>query len=55
MAISREDVGKVSLLARLLLSEAELDKMTVQLGRILQYMETLNEVDPSTSSRWPTR
>lgn len=45
MAISREDVGKVSLLARLLLSEAELDKMTVQLGRILQYMETLNEVD----------
>lgn len=45
MAISRDDVGKVSLLARLLLSEEELDRMTVQLGHILQYMETLNEVD----------
>lgn len=45
MAISRDDVNKVSLLARLLLSEEELDKMTVQLGQILQYMESLNEVD----------
>lgn len=45
MAISRDDVSKVSLLARLLLSEEELDKMTVQLGQILQYMETLDEVD----------
>jgi len=45
MAISREQVEKVSLLARLLLSEEELDKMTVQLGRILDYMELLSEVD----------
>lgn len=45
MAISREDVKKVSLLARLLLSEDELDKMTVQLGQILHYMESLNKVD----------
>lgn len=45
MGISRDDVNKVSLLARLLLSEEELDKMTVQLGQILQYMESLNAVD----------
>jgi len=45
MAISPEEVKKVSLLGRLLLSEAELDKMTTQLGQILQYMELLGEVD----------
>ena len=45
MAISREEVEKVSLLGRLLLSEAELDRMTTQLGQILQYMELLGEVD----------
>jgi len=45
MAISREEVEKVSLLGRLLLSEEELDKMTTQLGRILEYMDLLSEVD----------
>ena len=45
MAISREEVEKVSLLGRLLLSEEELDKMTTQLGQILQYMDLLAEVD----------
>ena len=45
MAISREEVRKVSLLARLLLSEQELDRMTVQLGAVLQYMDLLSEVD----------
>lgn len=45
MAISREEVEKVSLLARLRLSEEELDKMTTQLGAILQYIELLGEVD----------
>jgi len=45
MAISREEVEKVSLLARLRLSEEELDKMTIQLGAILQYIELLAEVD----------
>jgi len=45
MAISREEVEKVSLLGRLLLSEEELDRMTVQLGQILDYMELLLEVD----------
>ena len=45
MTIARDDVKKVSLLARLRLSEEDLDKMTDQLGQILQYMELLNEVD----------
>jgi aspartyl-tRNA(Asn)/glutamyl-tRNA(Gln) amidotransferase subunit C len=47
MAISRAEVEKVSLLGRLLLSEDELENMTNQLGRILQYMELLAEVDTS--------
>ncbi|OHB83081.1 MAG: asparaginyl/glutamyl-tRNA amidotransferase subunit C [Planctomycetes bacterium RBG_16_64_12] len=45
MAISRDEVEKVSLLGRLRLSEDELDKMTTQLGEILQYMDLLAEVD----------
>ena len=45
MAISREEVEKVSLLARLRLSGDELDKMTAQMGQILDYMELLGEVD----------
>jgi aspartyl-tRNA(Asn)/glutamyl-tRNA(Gln) amidotransferase subunit C len=45
MAISREEVEKVSLLGRLLLKDDELDTMTHQLGDILGYVELLSEVD----------
>ena len=45
MSLTREQVEKVSLLARLRLSEAELDEMTRQLGGILEYMDLLGEVD----------
>jgi len=45
MAISRDEVEKVSLLGRLLLSEDDLDTMTTQLGQILQYVDLLAEVD----------
>ncbi len=45
MGISREEVEKVSLLARLLLSEDELETMTTQMGQILGYMDLLDEVD----------
>ena len=45
MAISREEVEKVSLLGRLRLSDEELDRMTAQLGQILDYMDLLGEVD----------
>jgi aspartyl-tRNA(Asn)/glutamyl-tRNA(Gln) amidotransferase subunit C len=43
--ISRDEVKKVSLLGRLLLSEEELDRMTGQLSAILGYMELLGEVN----------
>ena len=45
MAISREEVEKVALLSRLLLSEEELDRMTRQLGGILGYIDLLSELD----------
>ena len=45
MAISREEVEKVSLLGRLLLSPDELDTIPDQMGQILDYMDLLAEVD----------
>ena len=44
MSLSRADVEKVSLLGRLLLSEAELETMTTQLSRVVGYVEQLREV-----------
>ncbi len=45
MAISREEVIHVSKLARLELSEAEVEKFTGQLGDILDYISKLDELD----------
>jgi aspartyl-tRNA(Asn)/glutamyl-tRNA(Gln) amidotransferase subunit C len=45
MSLTREEVKKVSLLARLLLSEDELDAMTVQLGQVLDYVQQLEELN----------
>jgi aspartyl-tRNA(Asn)/glutamyl-tRNA(Gln) amidotransferase subunit C len=45
MSISRAEVEKVSLLARLRLSDEELDRMTGQLGDILGYMNLLSELN----------
>jgi aspartyl-tRNA(Asn)/glutamyl-tRNA(Gln) amidotransferase subunit C len=45
MKISSAEVEKVSLLARLLLEENELSRMTGQMGDILAYMDLLSEVD----------
>jgi aspartyl-tRNA(Asn)/glutamyl-tRNA(Gln) amidotransferase subunit C len=45
MSISRQDVEKVALLARLQLTEAELATMTEQLGQIVGYVDQLAEVD----------
>jgi aspartyl-tRNA(Asn)/glutamyl-tRNA(Gln) amidotransferase subunit C len=45
MSLTRADVEKVSLLGRLLLSDAELDKMTEQMGRIVGYVEQLGELN----------
>ncbi len=43
--LTRDEVAKVALLGRLKLSAEELDRMTDQLARILEYVEILNEVD----------
>lgn len=45
MSLTREDVAKVAMLARLKLDAAELDAVTVQLGSILQYIEQLSELN----------
>ncbi len=45
MALTRDQVEKVSLLARLKLTEAELETMTAQLGAIVGYVEQLAELD----------
>jgi aspartyl-tRNA(Asn)/glutamyl-tRNA(Gln) amidotransferase subunit C len=43
--LPRDDVAKVALLGRLKLSDDELEQMTTQLGRVLEYVDILNEVD----------
>ena len=45
MALTRADVEKVALLARLRLSAEELDAMTDQLGAIVGYVDQLGEVN----------
>ena len=45
MSLTRADVEKVSLLARLSLSPAELDTMTAQLVAVVGYVEQLNELN----------
>jgi aspartyl-tRNA(Asn)/glutamyl-tRNA(Gln) amidotransferase subunit C len=45
VALDRKDVEHVAKLARLELSEEELELYTRQLGDILKYVEQLNEVD----------
>lgn len=43
--LTHDDVAKVAWLARLKLSDAELDRFTAQLGQILKYVDILNEID----------
>jgi aspartyl-tRNA(Asn)/glutamyl-tRNA(Gln) amidotransferase subunit C len=45
MAIDREQVRKVALLARLELTESEEEQFTTQLSSILEYFEQLSELD----------
>jgi aspartyl-tRNA(Asn)/glutamyl-tRNA(Gln) amidotransferase subunit C len=45
MSLTRQEVEKVSLLARLRLSGEELDRMTAQMGQIVAYVESLAELD----------
>lgn len=45
MPVTKEDVEKVAVLARLSFSEEEKEQLTAQLNRILEYMEQLNRLD----------
>jgi len=45
MKITREEVRRVAVLARLQLSPQEEETLTGQLDKILQYMEKLNKLD----------
>lgn len=45
MSLSRDDVAKTARLARLRLSDTELDALTGQLGAILDYVAILDELD----------
>lgn len=50
MAITQETVRHVAKLARLELGENELVRMREDLGRILEYMEKLGELDTASVS-----
>ena len=45
MSIDRQQVAKIAYLARLSLSDSELDEMTHQLGKIVDLVDQLSEVD----------
>jgi len=47
MKLTREEVRRVALLARLRLSPEEEERLTEQLDKILEHMEKLNRLDTS--------
>ncbi len=47
MSVTNEDVKYVANLARLQLSDDEAERLKGDMNRILEYMETLNELDTS--------
>jgi len=47
MSLSKADVEKVSLLARLKLTDDELATMTRQLDQVIQYVQQFGELDTS--------
>jgi len=52
MSISKDEVKYVAKLARIKLEESTLESFTLQLGKILNFMETLNKLD--TENTLPT-
>ena len=45
MKIARQEVEHVAVLARLALDESELDQLTGQMNKILDYVDKLDELD----------
>jgi aspartyl-tRNA(Asn)/glutamyl-tRNA(Gln) amidotransferase subunit C len=50
MAVDRATVSRIAALARIRLSEAELEPLANELSRILDWVEQLNEVDTSAAA-----
>ena len=50
MAINKDQVKYVAKLARIDLDEANLDKFTKQMDQIIQFMETLKELDTTDTA-----
>lgn len=48
MTLSRQDVAKVGMLAKLALSDAELDTMTIELSKIVGFVSLLDELDTTS-------
>lgn len=47
MSLSRQDVAKVALLSRLALSDSEVDSLTGELSKIVDFVSQLGAVDTS--------
>jgi aspartyl-tRNA(Asn)/glutamyl-tRNA(Gln) amidotransferase subunit C len=47
MSLSRDDVRKVALLARLQIQDEQLDTMTQHLSRVIDYVQQLAQLDTS--------
>ena len=45
MSLTRQEVAKVSLLARLRFSDEELERLTAELGQVVEYVTQLGELD----------
>lgn len=45
MALTRDDVRHVAKLARLTLTDAEVDRFTTQLASVFQHLDKLSEID----------
>jgi len=45
MGLTRDEVAKVALLARLRFSDEELEILTTQLGQVVEYVRQLEELD----------
>ncbi|MBM4022121.1 MAG: Asp-tRNA(Asn)/Glu-tRNA(Gln) amidotransferase subunit GatC [Planctomycetes bacterium] len=48
MSLSLQDVSKVGLLARLALTEAEVERMTGELSKIVEFVSQLSALDTAT-------
>ncbi len=45
MTLSRQDVAKVARLSRIAMTDRELDTVSEQLARVIDYFDKLNELD----------